>query len=590
MQHIKLKDLLTENRNQQWMREALEKDLEFLQEKLIEEGLWDTIKQKVGGVLDKTGDKAKELLLKPLLTRIFDKLAKDDPEGMAQLQKYATENPKNIEKLLNKPEIKQQQSKVEKELQSVTESLTEQEADDFIQEYIDAVLEEARVLKDDPRNIKRRERYAQRKATRAAEKTKEDNPEEESAADMYKKGKWKPSKPAKDKGIGGLPGAVDKLAIKSIEKGGDFIAGAADLAKKGLDTDVGKAAKNAVGGLIKKVYSWAKSHPKLTASVVLGLVGALAAAASISTGGIATLIATTIGATAAGAAKGGIVGYGVGSLKNMYKQIKGGKDSLAKMDYGDVHKSGVKSAKTGMKIGAAVGAGMHIGGEALSAISNMFGGGTAATAVATELATKATKDATKIVEMLMKEGWNSNLADYPIGENLNLYEVLEAGNPRESIMDIARIAELMAEQKGPEEAAKYLSGKITTGLSKMDPEVLKSLVSDSAAAAVQDTAQQAAQDTAQQAAQQTVQEISTGKASGIFKALVDGERISDINVNGYSLLDIIKADSPQDYKYAWQAMKMQIQMAVEDPRMMETTIDGLKGMINNGLSNLAAAK
>jgi hypothetical protein len=381
MDHIKLKDIITETQSRSWMKESLEKDLAYLQEKLIEEGLWDAIKQKVGGVLDKTSDKAKELLLKPLVKVIMDKVAKDDPQGFEQLQQHAAQNPKNIEKLLNHPDIKKQQNKVEKELQSVKESLTEQQEDDFIQEYIDAVLEEAKILKDDPRNIRRRERYAQRRTARAAaSKTPEpqskaekqprnptDKKEKPSATDDIKKGAAQLGK--------GLAKTADKLGVAAIEKTGDFLKGAGDLAKKGMDTQAGQAVKGAIGGLVSKVYGWAKSHPKITAAVALGLLGALFTAASIGSGGIVPLVTSTLAAAGGGALKGGAVGGAIGAGKEMYSQIKGGAKSFGDMDYKKVGAGALKTGAKGAAIGAAVGAGANILGKAVAGISNMFSSG-----------------------------------------------------------------------------------------------------------------------------------------------------------------------------------------------------------------------
>jgi hypothetical protein len=350
MQHIKLKTLISEqHKDTSPLAHLLEKDLTYLQERLIEEGLWDTIKQKVGGALEKTGEKAKEILVKPLIKVVLDKIAKDDPEGFAKLQQHAQKDPQNIKKLLDHPDIKKQQDKIEKELGNIQENLTEEQAEDFLQEYMDAVLEEARVLRDDPRNIKRRERYAQRKAERSKQK-------KPAAGDNIKQG-------AKQLGKG-LGQAADKIGIKAIEKGGDFIKGAADLAKKGLDTQVGQAAKGAVGGLIGKVYGWVKKNPKLSAGIGLGLLGAIFAAASIGSGGIVPLITSTLAAAGGGALKGGAIGGTIGAAKDAYSQIKGGAKSFKDMDYKQLGKSALKTGAKGAAIGAAVGAGANVLGKA----------------------------------------------------------------------------------------------------------------------------------------------------------------------------------------------------------------------------------
>jgi hypothetical protein len=364
MRHIKLKDLINEqHKNNSPLAHSLEKDLAYLQERLIEEGLWDTIKQKVSGALEKTGEKTKELLIKPLVKVILDKIAKDDPKGFAQIQQYAQKDPENIQKLLDHPSIKKQQNKVEKELGNIQETLTEEQAEDFLQEYMDAVLEEARVLKDDPRNVARRARYAKRKADRLAggnaptpPKDADTKKEEPSAGDNIKQGSKQLAK--------GLGQAADKAGIWAIEKGGDAIKGAANLIGKGMDTKVGQAAKGAVGGLISKVYGWVKKNPKLSAGIGLGLLGAIFTAASIGSGGIVPLITSTLTAAGGGAIKGGAIGGAIGAAKDAYGQIKGGKKSFKDMDYKQMAKSGLKAGGKGAAIGAAVGAGANVLGKA----------------------------------------------------------------------------------------------------------------------------------------------------------------------------------------------------------------------------------
>ena len=61
MRPIKLKDLINESYiNSSPFSKNLNEDLKYLEQKLIEEGLWDIIKQKVGDATNKT----KEILLK----------------------------------------------------------------------------------------------------------------------------------------------------------------------------------------------------------------------------------------------------------------------------------------------------------------------------------------------------------------------------------------------------------------------------------------------------------------------------------------------------------------------------------------------
>jgi len=145
MRHIKLKDLINESYiNSSPFEGNLNEDLKYLEQKLIEEGLWDVIKQKVGDASNKT----KEILLKPLIKLVVDKIAKDDPQGFSKLQQYSADQSK-IKDLLNHPDIKKKESEIGKEVASVKESLSEAEHDDFIQEYIDAVLDEALFCRPD---------------------------------------------------------------------------------------------------------------------------------------------------------------------------------------------------------------------------------------------------------------------------------------------------------------------------------------------------------------------------------------------------------------------------------------------------------
>jgi hypothetical protein len=358
MNHIKLKSLINEH-NRNPLYESFNKDLEYLQEKLIEEGLWDAIKQKAGGVIDKTSNKAKELLLKPLLKVIVDKIKKDDPDGFAKLQQ-AAQDPQKIEKLINHPEIQKQKSKVEKELQSTKEGLTEQEEDDFLQEYFDAVLEEAKVLRDDPRNVSRRQRYAKRKVDRLVGKnqpTKKQEPiQEPSAGDNIKQGVKQLGK--------GLAKGADKLGVAAIEKTGDTIKAVGKGVGAAMDTKAGQAVKGAVGGLVSKVYGWAKSHPKITAAAGIGLMVAVLGAAAVGSGGIVPLMASTLGAAGTGALKGGAVGAAIGAAKDAYGQIKGGATSFKDLNYKQLGKAALKTGGKGAAIGAAVGAGANVLGKA----------------------------------------------------------------------------------------------------------------------------------------------------------------------------------------------------------------------------------
>jgi len=375
MRPIKLKDLINESYiNSNPFSKNLNEDLKYLEQKLIEEGLWDVIKQKVGDATNKT----KEILLKPLIKLVVDKIAKDDPQGFSKLQQYADAS--KLKDLLNHPDIKKKESEIGKEVASVKESLSEAEHDDFIQEYIDAVLDEARVLRDDPRNVKRRERYQQRRTARAGQNPapapKKTNPP--------KVDKSKPSQPKNDEPTAGqnikqgaaqlgkgIAQGADKLGIAAIEKGGDIMAKAMGGASKGVQalaqTDAGKA----VGGLIGKIYQWTKAHPKLTASAGIALLGLIGTAAAIGSGGIVPLIVGTLGAAGSGAVKGGVIGGAVGAAKDAYSQIKGGTKSFKDLDWKKV----AAAAKTGLfkggKYGFIIGGGLHVAGQAMAGISKM---------------------------------------------------------------------------------------------------------------------------------------------------------------------------------------------------------------------------
>jgi hypothetical protein len=383
MRHIKLKDLINESYISSSPFEGnLNEDLKYLEQKLIEEGLWDVIKQKVGDASNKT----KEILLKPLIKLVVDKIAKDDPQGFSKLQQYSADQSK-IKDLLNHPDIKKKESEIGKEVASVKESLSEAEHDDFIQEYIDAVLDEARVLRDDPRNVKRRERYQQRRAARAGQTPSPASKK----TDPVKVDKSEPSQPKNDEPTAGqnikqgaaqlgkgIAQGADKFGVAAIEKGGDLMAKAMGGVGKGVQALAQTEPGKAVGGLIGKIYQWAKAHPKITATAGIALLALIGTAAAIGSGGIAPLIATTVAAAGGGAVKGGAIGAAVGAGKEMYSQIKGGTKSFKDMDYGKVGKAALNKGFKGAAIGAAVAGGGNILGKAASGISKMFSSGQAA--------------------------------------------------------------------------------------------------------------------------------------------------------------------------------------------------------------------
>jgi hypothetical protein len=379
MRHIKLKDLINESYISSSPFEGnLNEDLKYLEQKLIEEGLWDVIKQKVGDASNKT----KEILLKPLIKLVVDKIAKDDPQGFSKLQQYSADQSK-IKDLLNHPDIKKKESEIGREVASVKESLSEAEHDDFIQEYIDAVLDEARVLRDDPRNVKRRERYQQRKAARAGQAP---SPAAKKT-DPAKVDKSEPSRPKNGEPTAGqnikqgaaqlgkgIAQGADKFGIAAIEKGGDLMAKAMGGVGKGVQALAQTEPGKAVGGLLGKIYQWAKANPKITAAAGIALLALIGTAAAIGSGGIAPLIATTVAAAGGGAVKGGAIGSAVGAGKEMYSQIKGGTKSFKDMNYGKVGKAAAKAGGKGAAIGAAVGAGANVLGKAAAGVADVASG------------------------------------------------------------------------------------------------------------------------------------------------------------------------------------------------------------------------
>jgi hypothetical protein len=484
MRHIKLKDLINESYiNSSPFSKNLNEDLKYLEQKLIEEGLWDVIKQKVGDATNKT----KEILLKPLIKLVVNKIAKDDPQGFSKLQQYADAS--KLKDLLNHPDIKKKESEIGKEVASVKESLSEAEHDDFIQEYIDAVLDEARVLRDDPRNVKRRERYQQRRAARVGQNPapvpKKTNPP--------KVDKSKPSQPKNDEPTAGqnikqgasqlgkgIAQGADKLGIAAIEKGGDIMAKAMGGASKGVQalaqTDAGKA----VGGLIGKIYQWTKAHPKITASAGIALLGLIGTAAAIGSGGIVPLIVGTLGAADSGALKGGVIGGAVGAAKDAYSQIKGGAKSFKDMDYKQMGKSALKAGGKGAAIGAAIAGGTHVAGQAIAGAGKMIGGnaaasdaaqqtaGTASDAVQAELKSATSKASDQAFEVLKNNSKQAGtLAADLQNTNPDLYRVLAAGAPGEELTGPVEIQLQSAMQADPARAKMLLDLYMQKGMAAL---------------------------------------------------------------------------------------------------------------------------
>ena len=323
----------------QILRDAFERDLKAFEQYLVQEGLWDTIKQKgsqlVGG--------AKNALIQPLIKMVLDKLAQSDPEGYKKLQ-AAANDPAKLQALLNSPEVQQQQQSLGQDVATTAEGLDEEFYDEYLNEAYSHLVDEApRVLSTDPRNVRRRELAAQRRSAAAAPPQQQSN------------------------------------AVKAISKVGDAVGGAKDLISKGTQalgqTKAGQAVKSATGGFIGKAVNWVKAHPKISLAAALGLIVATGGAAAIGAGGIAPLIATTLTAGGAGALKGGAIGAVAGGAKNIYNQVKSGDvKNLGDVKWGQAGKAALKTGAKGAAIGAVAGAGANVLGKAVLGAKDVISG------------------------------------------------------------------------------------------------------------------------------------------------------------------------------------------------------------------------
>jgi len=386
MRHIKLKDLINEsyiantdskktvNENimlERQLAEAFEHDLKRLEETLISEGfgdVWNKIKQKGGEI----AHGAKQALLKPLLKIVIDKIAKDDPEGLAKLTNAAKTNPASIEKLMDNPAIKAKEKEVSRELSSIQEMLTEDEHEEIFQEYVDKVLEEARVLRDDPRNVRRRERAAQRRQAKTVPDLKVGDHGYTAAYAKARGGKVATKVDPKKAN----PKKVDPKKENPPAQNKDQVAPSNDTPpeqnKGGDDKEKGGEPQS----LVRKVYAFAKKHPKLSAVVGVALLGVIAAAA-VGSGGVIPLITSTLVGAATGAVKGAGIGAAVGGGKEAIGQFLKGDG----MDWKKVGNASLQGGKTGAKVGAIAGAGANVAGKAIAGVgkaaswaSNLFGG------------------------------------------------------------------------------------------------------------------------------------------------------------------------------------------------------------------------
>jgi len=298
--------------------EGFNRDLEAFEAYLIKEGLWDTIKQK-GAAL---ASGAKSALVQPLIKAIMNKIAQSDPEGFKKIQAAAASGESGIQQLLNSPEVKQQQQQISQDVAATTESIDDGLYSEVFEEAIGYLIE-ARVLSNDPRNVRRRELAAQKRAAS--------------------------QQPASNKAAPGKQPPVLKPSAKPA-------APATPSAKPTTPTTAQPPA--AQGGFIQKAYAWMKQHPKLTAAGGLALMAALGVA-TLGAGGIVPLIASVAHGAAAGAAGAGVVGGALKGGANVVGQMsKGGK-----VDWKQAGKAALQGAKAGAKAGAvAGGVGAALGG------------------------------------------------------------------------------------------------------------------------------------------------------------------------------------------------------------------------------------
>lgn len=388
----------------QILRDAFERDLKAFEQYLVQEGLWDTIKQKgsqlVGG--------AKNALIQPLIKMVLDKLAQSDPEGYKKLQ-AAANDPAQLQALLNSPEVQQQQQSLGQDVATTAEGLDEELYDEYLNEAYSYLVDEAWIdpktgkfvapgtpgaierksgapLSQTPNAIKKR-------AARAAASGKapaSDQPTSDTPAagalqgpgatlNTGQHGSTAAYAAARGGKVAGPAPQQPSNAVKAIGKAGDA---ASWLGKKAVSatqalgqTKAGQAVKSAAGGFIGKAVNWVKAHPKISLAAALGLIVATGGAAAIGAGGIAPLIATTLTAGGAGALKGGAIGAVAGGAKDIYNQVKGGDvKNLGDVKWGQAGKAALKTGVKGAAAGFAAGAGANILGKAALGAKDVISG------------------------------------------------------------------------------------------------------------------------------------------------------------------------------------------------------------------------
>jgi hypothetical protein len=170
MNKSKLKDLVREvtseintSHNKPTIYESAQKDIRYFESKLVSEGLWSSIKQTVGGAIDKMKGKAKEAIVQPIVNALIKKLAKNDPKGFVAVKNAAEAG--KIGDLLNNPAVKREAEKVKGVLSEINESLYEGNLDDLIKEYNEEVFNEVKKskAKTTAKKAKRKKLYVKTK-------------------------------------------------------------------------------------------------------------------------------------------------------------------------------------------------------------------------------------------------------------------------------------------------------------------------------------------------------------------------------------------------------------------------------------------
>lgn len=373
MAHIKLKNTLNEHSDeiyiQKALRESFDYDFDRLNNIILSEQNTGTT-----DVLKKVPTADKKALVQPLMYAVLDQLKKRDPKGFEQLKPYLSD-PTQLAKIINDPRMKGPIKKTSAEL--VNLPVTEGDAE--FEENFNNYLEEALYRqKTSPKNTDPSKKYDWSKSVEDNVKNQKSTGKPEAKPAAGGSPAAKPdtaSEPeAKGKKSYSLVNIADKAgiaAIKGLGKAGEAVGkGITKLAQ----TSAGKTAGKAGMGIVSKVSSFMKKHPKLTKGAALALIVSIGTAAAIGSGGLVPLISGTVAAATAGAGKGFAIGSTIGAGKEMYNQIKGGATSFKDIDYKKVGKSAIEKGGKGAAIGAAVGGGANVLGKAALGAQDVFSG------------------------------------------------------------------------------------------------------------------------------------------------------------------------------------------------------------------------